>query len=250
MTWWQSNNPSRHKTLPARIILTPPFHGPNHKFSDQHCSSLAVTRARMATEARSTTAMAWPSLLLIILSALATVITHVDGATGGVAAPAPAVDCTDALLSLAGCLSYVQEGSTVATPDASCCSGLKDVVKKEVACLCQAFQGSQDYGVTLNMTKALQLPDACKVKTPPFSKCHLSVPGVTGGSPAPAPSSGAPFFGESPSSSTPSAASPAGTGSDATARAPSPSSSAPATFQSSAEVFLAAATVAATLLMP
>lgn len=126
----------------------------------------------MATEARSTTAMAWPSLLLIILSALATVITHVDGATGGVAAPAPAVDCTDALLSLAGCLSYVQEGSTVATPDASCCSGLKDVVKKEVACLCQAFQGSQDYGVTLNMTKALQLPDACKVKTPPFSKCH------------------------------------------------------------------------------
>jgi hypothetical protein len=82
------------------------------------------------------------------------------------------VDCSDALISLVGCLSYVQEGSTVATPEKTCCSGLKDVVKKEVACLCQAFQGGQDYGVALNMTKALQLPDACKVKTPPFSKCH------------------------------------------------------------------------------
>jgi hypothetical protein len=121
--------------------------------------------------AKSITGTAWPSLLLLL--ALATVLAHVDGATGGsVAAPAPAVDCSDALISLVGCLSYVQEGSTVATPEKTCCSGLKDVVKKEVACLCQAFQGGQDYGVALNMTKALQLPDACKVKTPPFSKCH------------------------------------------------------------------------------
>ncbi|CAM0871776.1 unnamed protein product [Alopecurus aequalis] len=194
---------------------------------------------------KSTTAMARPSLLL--LWAIATVVTHVDGATGGsVAAPAPAVDCSDALISLVGCLSYVQEGSTVVTPEASCCSGLKDVVKKEVACLCQAFQGGQDYGVALNMTRALQLPAACKVKTPPFSKCHLSVPGVTGGSPAPAPSSGAPFFGGSPSS-TPSATSPAGTGSDSTARAPSPSAA--STFPASANVFLGAATVAVALLM-
>jgi hypothetical protein len=121
-------------------------------------------------EAKSVTG-AWSWLLL--LSALATVLAHADGATGGsVAAPAPAVDCDDALVSLVGCLSYVQEGSTAATPEKSCCSGLKDVVKKEVACLCQAFQGGQDYGVALNMTKALQLPAACKVKTPPFSKCH------------------------------------------------------------------------------
>ncbi|XP_051183288.1 non-specific lipid transfer protein GPI-anchored 31 [Lolium perenne] len=196
--------------------------------------------------AKSSTGTAWPSLLL--LSALAAVLAHVDGATGGsVAAPAPAVDCSDALISLVGCLSYVQEGSTVATPEKSCCSGLKDVVKKEVACLCQAFQGGQDYGVALNMTKALQLPAACKVKTPPFSKCHISIPG---GAPAPAPSSGAPFFGGSPSSSTaPSATSPAGTGSDSSARAPSPSASAASTFPASANVLLAAATVAATLLV-
>ncbi|XP_062210194.1 non-specific lipid transfer protein GPI-anchored 11-like [Phragmites australis] len=189
-----------------------------------------------------TTNMARSRLLVLSLAALATV--RVDGAAP---APAPSVDCTDALVSLAGCLSYVQEGSTVTTPDPSCCSGLKDVVRKEVACLCQAFQGGQDYGVTLNMTKALQLPAACKVKTPPFSKCHIAVPGEA---PAPAPSSGAPFFGESPSSSTPSA-SPAGTGPDSTtqaAPAPSPSGSDAVSFSASTYAF-AAVTAAATLLV-
>ncbi|KAG8097166.1 hypothetical protein GUJ93_ZPchr0013g36692 [Zizania palustris] len=200
-------------------------------------------------------AVAWSSSLLL-LSALA--VVRVDAAAGGnsAEAPAPAADCTDALLSLAGCLSYVQEGSTVARPDAPCCSGLKEVVKKEVACLCQAFQGSQDFGVTLNVTKALQLPAACKVKTPPFSKCHLSVPGVTGGAPAAAPASfsgsGAPFFTGSSPSSMPSQ-SPAGTGRDSAAvRAPSPSpsaavrssESAPAAFFSAAVLIAAAALLA------
>ncbi|KAL6648653.1 hypothetical protein ACP70R_012877 [Stipagrostis hirtigluma subsp. patula] len=181
-------------------------------------------------------------LLLLSVAALATV--RVDGATGGAAAPAPSADCTDALLSLAGCLSYVQEGSTVATPDPTCCSGLKDVVKKEVACLCQAFQSGQDYGVTLNMTKALQLPDACKVKTPPFSKCHISLPGEA---PAPAPSSGAPFFGQSPSSSTPAPS--AGTGGESTSSAPSPSPSRSDAASIPKPTFFAAVTAVAGLLV-
>jgi hypothetical protein len=101
-------------------------------------------------------------------------VARVDGLPAP--APAPAADCTDALLGLAGCLSYVQEGSTVTTPDPTCCSGLKDVVRNEVACLCQAFQGGQDFGVALNMTKALQLPAVCNVKTPPFSKCNGTPP--------------------------------------------------------------------------
>jgi hypothetical protein len=42
-------------------------------------------------------------------------------------APAPAADCTDALLSLAGCLSYVQEGSNN-RPDVLL--GAKEVVHK------------------------------------------------------------------------------------------------------------------------
>uniref|UniRef100_A0A0D9VQL7 Bifunctional inhibitor/plant lipid transfer protein/seed storage helical domain-containing protein n=1 Tax=Leersia perrieri TaxID=77586 RepID=A0A0D9VQL7_9ORYZ len=190
-------------------------------------------------------ARSWSLLLLLLSSTFAAV--RVDGGSGsaGASAPAAAAGCTDALLSLAGCLSYVQEGSTVAKPEASCCSGLKEVVKKEVACLCQAFQGSQDYGVTLNMTKALQLPAACKVKTPPFSKCHLSIPGVPSGAPAPAPFAEAPFFrGSSPS------ASPAGTGSDSAAavRTPAPSPSAAVRSPDSIAFFSAAVIVAGALL--
>ncbi|WVZ55808.1 hypothetical protein U9M48_006419 [Paspalum notatum var. saurae] len=124
-------------------------------------------------------------LVLALAAALLAAVARVDGATATASAPAPAPSayCTDALLSLAGCLSYVQEGSTEATPDPSCCSGLKDVVRTQVACLCQAFQSGQDFGVSLNMTKALQLPAACKVKTPPASKCNVSLPGVPSATP-------------------------------------------------------------------
>uniref|UniRef100_A0A0E0K9Y5 Bifunctional inhibitor/plant lipid transfer protein/seed storage helical domain-containing protein n=1 Tax=Oryza punctata TaxID=4537 RepID=A0A0E0K9Y5_ORYPU len=200
-----------------------------------------------AGRTRSTAMAAWSYSSLLLLSMVAVLDGATTGGSGSAGAPAPAADCTDALLSLAGCLSYVQEGSTVAKPDASCCSGLKGVVKKEVACLCQAFQGSQNFGVTLNMTKALQLPAACKVKTPPFSKCHLSIPGVTGGAPAPAPFSGAPFFGGSSPS-----ASPAETGSDSAAamRAPAPSPSAAVrSKESTAALFFSAAVIAAASLL-
>ena len=112
-------------------------------------------------------------LALALAALLLAAAARADGATGTAApAPAPSADCTGALLSLAGCLSYVQEGSTAATPDPTCCSGLRDVVRGEVACLCQVFQGGPNLGIPLNMTKALQLPAACKVKTPPVSKCH------------------------------------------------------------------------------
>ncbi|CAN6301964.1 unnamed protein product [Urochloa humidicola] len=218
--------------------------------------------------AARTTAMA----ILALAALLATAAVRVDGATAA-AAPAPAADCNDALMSLAGCLSYVQEGSTVSTPDPSCCSGLKDVVRNEVACLCQVLQGGQNLGISFNMTKALQLPAACKVKTPPVSKCHASVPGVPTASPVSAPSAGAPFFEPSPSSPTPSgspspAAAPffepspssptpsgspspaaAGTGSDSNTPAPSPARSGAARFSAPAQSFFTAAAVAATLLV-
>ncbi|CAL4929533.1 unnamed protein product [Urochloa decumbens] len=211
------------------------------------------------------TVMARVSRALVLAVAallLATVAMRVDGATAAAPAPAPSADCTDALLSLAGCLSYVQEGSTVTTPDPSCCSGLKDVVRNEVACLCQVFQGGQNLGISLNMTKALQLPAACKVKTPPVSKCHASVPGVPTGSPVPvpgvpiaspvlAPSAEAPFFGQSPSSPTPSGSpsqAATGTGSDSNTPAPSPARSGAASFSAPAHNFFTASVVAATLL--
>lgn len=196
-------------------------------------------------------------LLVVALAALAATARVVDGATAN--APAPSADCTDALLSLSGCLTFVQEGSTEATPSPDCCSGLKDVVRKEVACLCQVFQSGRDFGISLNMTKALQLPADCKVKTPPVSKCHVSsLPGVPSASPVPAPSAGAPSFGPSPSPSTPSGSpaevgSPAeaatGSGSSAPAPAPAPARSGAASLSAPSQTFFAAATAAATLLV-
>ncbi|KAJ1298410.1 hypothetical protein BS78_01G450900 [Paspalum vaginatum] len=194
----------------------------------------------------------WPRLLVLALAA-ALLAARVDGATASAPAPAPSAYCTDALLSLAGCLGYVQAGSTEATPDPTCCSGLKDVVRTQVACLCQAFQSGQDFGVSLNMTKALQLPAACKVKTPPASKCNVSLPGVPSASPVAAPSAGAPSSDQAtPPSSTPSiSGSPAAaaTGSDSGTPAPAPARSGAAGLSASSRTFFAAATAAAILLM-
>ncbi|OAY68383.1 Non-specific lipid-transfer protein-like protein [Ananas comosus] len=86
-------------------------------------------------------------LALFSLLLLATLAT--SASAGGSAAPAPAADCSAALLSLADCLTYVEVGSKAAKPEGGCCSGLKKVVREEVGCLCQAFQGSQDLGFLL-----------------------------------------------------------------------------------------------------
>ncbi|KAJ4750534.1 Bifunctional inhibitor/lipid-transfer protein/seed storage 2S albumin superfamily protein [Rhynchospora pubera] len=104
-----------------------------------------------------------------------------------VPAPAPSVDCMPALLSLADCLTYVEQGSNLTKPEGDCCSGLKKVVKNEVHCLCEAFSGGSSLGIPLdiNITKALALPSVCKVKTPPASKCKI--PGAPNGAPAAAP---------------------------------------------------------------
>lgn len=119
--------------------------------------------------------MVWASKWGLVLALwLSLAILHGDGAQVG--APSPAIDCTSALLSLADCLPFVEEGSKVTKPEQQCCSGLKKVVKKEVACLCEAFKGSSNFGVSINMTKALTLPSACGVSTPPFSKCNSVSP--------------------------------------------------------------------------
>ncbi|KAJ6802422.1 putative non-specific lipid-transfer protein-like protein [Iris pallida] len=130
-------------------------------------------------------------LLSVAMMVVNTDIVHVDAAKGmvGTNAPtaaAPEADCSSALVSLAGCLTFVEDGSKEAKPQRECCSSLKEVVKKEVGCLCQAFKQSADLGVKLNITKALALPSACGVKTPPFSKCNLALGDGAPAAPAPA----------------------------------------------------------------
>ncbi|CAL9101713.1 AAI [Musa troglodytarum] len=122
-----------------------------------------------------------------------TVAMHGDGAH--VRAPAPSMDCSSALLSLADCLTFVEIGSTEAKPQAQCCSALKKVVKEAAACLCDAFKEGATFGVKLNMTRAMGLPSACGVSTSHFSKCKSAVAGGPGAAPAPSPGSGAPSSG-------------------------------------------------------
>lgn len=87
------------------------------------------------------------------------------------AAPAPAVDCSSLVLNMADCLSYVTVGGTAKKPANACCSGLKTVLKTDADCLCEAFKNSAQFGVTLNVSKALTLPDACHVSGPSVSNC-------------------------------------------------------------------------------
>ncbi|GMI69353.1 hypothetical protein HRI_000604600 [Hibiscus trionum] len=79
--------------------------------------------------------------------------------------------CTSALLGLAPCLNYITGNST--TPASSCCSQLSSVVQSQPQCLCSALNGGgSSFGITINQTKALSLPGACNVQTPPVSRCN------------------------------------------------------------------------------
>ncbi|RDX98598.1 Non-specific lipid-transfer protein-like protein [Mucuna pruriens] len=100
----------------------------------------------------------------------------VDVGEGGSSptAPAPAVDCSTLVLTMADCLSFVTNGSTVTKPEGTCCAGLKSVLKTAPACLCEAFKSSAQFGVVLNVTKATSLPSACKVSAPSATNCGLS----------------------------------------------------------------------------
>lgn len=86
-------------------------------------------------------------------------------------APTPAVDCTTVVMNMVDCLSFVTSGSTVRKPEGSCCSGLKSVLKTNAECLCEAFKNSAQFGVTLNVTKAMTLPTICKISAPPLNNC-------------------------------------------------------------------------------
>ena len=80
--------------------------------------------------------------------------------------------CTTTLISLYPCLNYIS--GNVSAPPSSCCSQLASVVQTNPQCLCAALSGDSSSlgGVTIDKTRALELPQACNVKTPPASKCN------------------------------------------------------------------------------
>ncbi|XP_022769840.1 non-specific lipid-transfer protein-like protein At2g13820 [Durio zibethinus] len=81
--------------------------------------------------------------------------------------------CTSVLLGLAPCLNYISGNSM--TPTSSCCSQLSSVVQSQPQCLCSALNGGgSSLGITINQTRALSLPGACNVQTPPVSRCNAA----------------------------------------------------------------------------
>ncbi|KAJ1293241.1 hypothetical protein BS78_01G053400 [Paspalum vaginatum] len=119
--------------------------------------------------------------------------------------------CTTTLISLYPCLNYIS--GNVSTPPASCCSQLSSVVSSNPQCLCAALSGDSSSlgGVTIDKTRALELPKACNVNTPPASKCNSA-----GGGNAPAAATP-----ETPSGSgVPAASEGTGAGSKATPASP------------------------------
>ncbi|XP_020591714.1 non-specific lipid transfer protein GPI-anchored 2-like [Phalaenopsis equestris] len=92
----------------------------------------------------------------------------------GSAAQSSSSSCTSALLSLSPCLNFISGNAT--TPPSSCCSQLSSVVNSEPQCLCAVLNGDagSGLGISINKTRALTLPAACKVQTPPISQCSTS----------------------------------------------------------------------------
>ncbi|PAN37485.1 hypothetical protein PAHAL_7G096200 [Panicum hallii] len=115
-------------------------------------------------------------------------------AAAALVAPAAAQSgCTTTLISLYPCLNYIS--GNVSTPPSSCCSQLASVVQSNPQCLCAALSGDSSSlgGVTIDKTRALALPQACNVKTPPASKCNSAGGGNAPGASTPTtPSTGVP----------------------------------------------------------
>ncbi|KAJ3673761.1 hypothetical protein LUZ60_005753 [Juncus effusus] len=137
------------------------------------------------------------TLTLCLFSFLALILT-INGADVA-SSPAPSVDCNSVIMNMADCLTFVENGSTIAIPEKTCCDGLKTVLKQNPICLCETFKNSADFGIALDMKKALTLPKACHVKTPPFSECNITIPGVTSSATSPV-SSATPSTGDDTSS--------------------------------------------------
>ena len=95
---------------------------------------------------------------------------------GGASAQSSTSGCTQTLIAMSPCLNYITGNETA--PSKSCCSELSTVVTSKPECLCVALNSDPAaLGIgNVNKTRALGLPDACNVKTPPLSNCGASAP--------------------------------------------------------------------------
>ncbi|XP_006657494.1 non-specific lipid transfer protein GPI-anchored 5-like [Oryza brachyantha] len=116
---------------------------------------------------------------------VAVAVAVLAGGASAQTTPPSSSACTQTLLSMSPCLNYLTGNET--TPSASCCSKLGDVVKAQPECLCVALNADPAaLGLSINRTRALGLPDACKVQTPPVSNCKSGAAPPAGQTPTPA----------------------------------------------------------------
>ncbi|KAK1325854.1 hypothetical protein QJS10_CPA01g00668 [Acorus calamus] len=101
-----------------------------------------------------------PTYLKLVLALAIMLVVNTSAQSGG------GGGCNSAIVGLAPCLNYVTGSSS--SPTQSCCTQLASVVKAQPRCLCLLLNGGgSSFGVTLNETRALELPRACNVQTPP-----------------------------------------------------------------------------------
>ncbi|MCL7025520.1 hypothetical protein MKW94_012638 [Papaver nudicaule] len=97
---------------------------------------------------------------------------------------------------MSDCLTYVEAGSNLTTPEKGCCPEFAGLVESSPICLCQLLGNSSSLGIQLDVNKSLNLPKVCKVETPPVSLC-ATIGFPVGGASAP----GSMSPGEAPSGS-------------------------------------------------
>lgn len=79
-------------------------------------------------------------------------------------------DCGVMVYHMMDCAPYLANGGKETKPESMCCSGFKKIMKKNKACYCAALKSTADLGISLNITRAKNLPDACGVSYH-LSKC-------------------------------------------------------------------------------
>ncbi|KAL2650091.1 hypothetical protein R1flu_018219 [Riccia fluitans] len=102
--------------------------------------------------------MASEKTLLKVLTVMVFLVTDAIFARGE--AVAPDTQCTNSLLSLINCESFL--AGTVTSPTDTCCQGLGSLVKNSPLCLCGVLSGNPAFS-TVNLTRALLLPKQCDI---------------------------------------------------------------------------------------
>ncbi|XP_078181377.1 non-specific lipid transfer protein GPI-anchored 6-like [Carex rostrata] len=76
-------------------------------------------------------------------------------------------ECTNQLMGLATCVTFVEGATTAKNPTPDCCAGFKQVVGKGLKCVCVLIKDRDqpELGMKINVTLALQLPQKCNAPT-------------------------------------------------------------------------------------